>query len=374
MTFPRYDCRMDLVMRYVNPTGETVTFVPERFIPLTCSDFAAAHRDGTSLYEIKADATEIEICPPNDAPRREERGRVTMPINFHHSLPVYALVDGGWLPPPFVRPPMFLVDRNVIGYIEQIAKGNPRGLYTDAVWWLRLLSDEEMHINPLLYAFESNKRMIPDFDEFKRSFAEGIEIIRRLMPKADIVTYGEEHFDAAFQTMTDVLRFHAEESEFLMQIAPLIRQPVAGHKLGQVCREILDTAAGLGLSFKSLPLLAALSCLYEDANVSGYNAARDLLKLRGGDYTAEKAYNALSDMRGLMFYLALRAISRQLNSAAYAYCTADKAALLFGCGLNFTNVEFRGNQLFLTSELSDFLFPRLPEDERRELARTLEQG
>jgi len=361
-------------MRYVNPSGEMVTFLPKQFIPLTCMDFVAAHIDGTNLYEIKADATEIEICDPNGEVRFEQQGRVTMPINFYRGLPVYALVEGGWLPPPLVDPPLYLFDRNVIGYIEQINKGNTRDLYTNTDWWLQLIANDKMHISPFLHAFESNQQRIPDLAEFKRSYAEGVEIIRGLFPRADIVNYGDEHFDAAFQTMEDVLKFHTKETEFLQRVAPLIRENVPRNNLERVCYEILAVATGLGLSFRSLPLLAALSCLYEDREISGFNAARELLKLRGGPYTNEKAYNVLSDMRGLLFYLAFRAISNQMNSAPLAYCTADKSALLFGCGLNFTNVEFRGNDLHLTLELSEFLFPRLSDEQRQELANRIEQG
>jgi hypothetical protein len=363
---------MDLVMRYENPSGETVTFVPERFIPLTCQDFVVAHNDRTNLYEIRADATEIEICAPNGEITNEERGRVTMPINFHRSLPVYALVEGGWLPPPLVLPPVYLFDRNVIGYIQQISKGNPRDLYTDADWWLQMIADDRAHISPFLYAFESNQQMIPDLAEFKRSYQEAIEIIRGLFPEANIIVYGDEHFAAAHETMADVLKFHAEETEFLQRVVPLIRESVSENSLQRVCNEILTIATDIGLSFKSLPLIASLSCLHEDPLASGYNAARELLKPGGGTYTNEKAYNVLSDMRGLMFYLAFQALAKQMGVAPVAYCTADKAALLFGCGLNFSNVEFRGNQLFLSVELSEFLFPRLRGDQRQELARRME--
>ena len=124
---------------------------------------------------------------------------------------------------------------------------------------------------------------------------------------------------------------------------------------------------------KSLPLLAVLSCLFEDQRISGLNAGRELLKLRGGDYTEERAYNTLSDMRGIMFYLAFRAIAEKMNMPSLAYCTADKAALLFGCGLEFKNVEFRGNQLYLTISLNDYLFPRLSGDEKIELVKRIER-
>lgn len=365
---------MNLVMKFTNPDGEVFTFEPESFIPLTCQDFLAAHNAGNNLYEIKVNAIDVEVCLPNGERAQKGQGLIEMPINFQRNLPIYALVENGWLPPPFVTPPAYLPDRNIIGYIQQINKGNPHALYADTEWWLKIISDDQIHINPFLYAFESNQQRIPTFEEFKNSFAEAEGIIRGLFPNANLVVYGDREFNAAFDTIIDVLKFHPQETIFLQKVAPLIRECVPKDRLQQVCDDIFQIAERLGLPLTSIPLLAALSCLYEDRNIAGYNAARELLHLKGGVYTDEKAYNALSDMRGLLLYLAFRAIAYRMNANPYAYCTADKAALLFGCGLGFKNVEFRGNQLYLALELSEFLFPRLAEDKRRELAERIMQN
>lgn len=351
-----------------------ITFVTEQFTPLTCKDFVAAHSDKTKRYEIEVYARDIEIIIPGVEPQYKAEGSWKMPIDFNHSLPVYALVPGGWLPPPFVDPPVFLLDRNVIRYIEVIADGRSDTHYADAKWWLELIGDENTYISPFLYAFESGRQMIPDIEEFKKSYEEGVRIIRRLFPKAEIHEYKDEHFDAAFETITDVLKFHPQETTFLQTVAPLIRLNVAQNDLERVRNEIMEIATKLGLSYRSLPLLAALSCLYEDPVISCFNVARKLLKIGGGAYTNEKAYNVLSDMRGLLFYFAFRAIAESENVPPVSYVTADQAALLFGCGLNVTNAQWRGNRLFLTLGLSEFLFPRMTEGEREELARLIEKG
>lgn len=131
--------------------GGIVTFVPEKFKPLSFRDFIDAHAAKSSLYEININASEIEIQEADGKQTFEKYGQVKMPINFHRSLPVYALVNGGWLPPPFVQPTHFLLDRNVIGYIEQKTKANSRTLYTNGDWWLRMIGDKEMLINPEFY-------------------------------------------------------------------------------------------------------------------------------------------------------------------------------------------------------------------------------
>lgn len=364
---------MSLIIKYQAETGKVVTFVPKEFKPLSFRDFIDAHTAKSNLYKINVNASEIEIQEANGGRKFEKYGQIKMPINFHRSLPVYALVGGGWLPPPFVQPPHFLPDRNVIGYIEQITKANPRSLYADADWWLRMIGDKEMLINPFLYAFESNRQMIPELEDFKKSYQDAVQIVRLMLPTAKIVIYEELHFQAAYETMADILANHQREMKFLLATAPLIRESVARNELQKIMNEIFRIAADLGLQFKSLPLLAVLSCLFEDQRISGFNAGRELLKLRGGDYTEEKAYNTLSDMRGIMFYLAFRAIAEKINVPPLAYCTADKAALLFGCGLDFKNIEFRGNQLYLTISLNDYLFPRLPDDEKIVLVKRIER-
>ena len=363
---------MSLIMKYEAEIGGAVTFVPDEFEPLNFKDFVDAHKAKSNLYKIKVNASEIEIQDADGKRTYEKFGQVKMPINFHRNLPVYALVNGGWLPPPFVQPSHFLFDRNVIGYIEQITKANSRSLYADADWWLRIISDKEMLISPFLYAFESNRQMIPDLEEFKKSYAEATQIISTLLPSAKVIVYEEVHFQAAYETMADVLANHEIETDFLLATAPLVRESVAQNNLQRISDEILKIAADLGMKFKSLPVLAILSCLYENPRVSGFNAARKLLKLSGGEYTVEKSYNALSDMRGIMFYLAFQAISAQFDKTTLAYCTADQAALLFGCGLEFKNVEFRGNELYLTVSLNDYLYPRLPNNERMEMANRIE--
>lgn len=205
-------------------------------------------------------------------------------------------------------------------------------------------------------------------DEFRTCYNRGVEITRSLFPKANIFTYNEEQFEAAIDTIADFTKFHSQETDFLKKTVPLIKQNVSEEQLSVQCDEIFSIAHDFGINFISFPFLAALSCLYEDKNIAGYNASRELLHLKGGDYTSEKAYNALCDMRGLLFYFAFRAIAEQNNASPFAYCTSDKAALLFGCGLGVEKVEFQGNKFNMGLQLSEFLFPRLSKEGRKDLA------
>lgn len=117
---------MNLIMKYINEDGETVTFRPQSFDPLSCEDFVAAELGANNLYPMSAHVLDVEIIAPDGSVTKEKSGKVSMPINFKKGIQVYALVEGGWLPVPFTSNWAFLVDRNVIGRIEQISKGNPR--------------------------------------------------------------------------------------------------------------------------------------------------------------------------------------------------------------------------------------------------------
>lgn len=369
---------MNKVIKTEYDAGGIETFIVERFYPLSCDDFVAAHNEKSKTFDIPVEARNIERFTPGiTEPERIEKEHRKLSIDFHHSLPVYSLVPGGWLPPPFVDPPAFLLDRNVIRYIEQISKGNPQDRYTDTKWWLdMLINGEDVYISPFLYAFESGSRMIPELDEFKASYKEGVEIIRQLFPKAQVPEYKDAEYDAAMQTMEDVLKFHREETEFLQRVAPLIRTRVSDKNLESVCEDIIKIAGDLGLSLRSFAVLAAISCLYEDFDTTGFNAARNMIKLGGGGgtYTDENAYNVLSDMRGLLFYFAFRALAETREAPLLSYVTADKPAIMFGCGLNITKTEWVANKLVLKLELTKFLFPRMMDEKREELAQRFQNA
>ena len=206
---------MSKLIRTEYDTGSITTFLAELFLPLSCENFVVAHNSKTKTYDIAVNAKNVEIFTTGVAePKLVVKERRTLSIDFRHSLPVYALVPGGWVPPPFVEPPIFLFDRNVIRYIEQITKGNALDIYSDTKWWLDMIAADDVYISPFLYAFESGNQMIPDFDEFKCSYQEGVEIVRGLFPNAEVPEYRDKEYDAALEQWQTFSNFTFRKRNF----------------------------------------------------------------------------------------------------------------------------------------------------------------
>lgn len=356
----------------ISKHDKVLTFIPDKFIPMSFADFVSAERAGDNFYNVKAEISGFQLIQNGQSQLVSRKGIIDIPINFARSIPIYALVEGGWLPPPFVSPLQLHLDRNVIGAIEQILKGNQRDPYLDTAYWLQMSDRDDMIVSPYLYAFESNLTTAPGYEEFVRGYEEGAQIIKELFPKALVPTYGDEGYGVLYRFAEDVLAAADKEMTYLLRAVPLIRNIVASQRRRKVAAELFELAAELGVKFHSIPLLATLSCLYENYAVTGFNAAREMLKIRGGEYTEARAYNALSDMRSLLIYLAFRAMAKQDDNYPYAYCTGDKAALLFGCGLNIVGERFRDGKLYMSFDLAGPLFPDIPEDERSELFKRIE--
>lgn len=343
--------------------GLTIRLVPLRFHPLGFMDLVNALNARNNLFNLRVDASLIETYKAGELIKSEEYVWMDLPINLSRSLPVYALVDGGWLPPPFIYPKQFFFDRNVVGHIQAINRGNSSANLSDISFWLMMMESNEVFISPLLFAFESNLRRAPSLEEFKQSYEESVPIIRTFFPNATIPTYTDEGYADLYRLVEDVLLRQDQETEYLIRAAPLIQQSVEPSRRHRVADQLFELAEQVGTGYFSIPFLATISCLYEDYAVTPYNAARRMLKL-GGDYTSETAYNVLSDIRGLIIYLAFHASVKDEIQQPYAYCTADKPALLFACGLNAFGDEFRDGKLSLSINLSGPLFDAIPESDR----------
>jgi hypothetical protein len=277
---------------------------------------------------------------------------------------VFALVDGGWLPPPFVIPPQFLVDRNVVISLSQIR----RGVLNDAVksrdWWFQFFENFSAVINPVLYAFEGKDRQTPTFDDFRRSFDAGSQEVSRQLPGSKLIAYDDIHYAAAYDSLLRLNNRYEREIKFLMASVPMIlnRHPQA--KLFAIQKAILKQAEDLNLLAHSLSVIAVLSCLYEEKDGSGFSAARRVLNPHSR-YTRADAHNALCDLRALEIFTS----SLGLEQPGFSLCTCDLPLAAFWSGLNASQQRWMDqDKLTFSMSLTPDLFPRLQDDEREELA------
>ena len=161
-------------IKFITENGATVDLEPKFFKPLTFTDLQNVLQAGCNGVEINVSGRVINSTI--DDLSNEQLVDVKTNISFNESLSVYCLVQGGWLPPPFVRPANLLVDRNVVSSFRQISEGFKRSDFKIKNWWFEFF-DNEVIINPLLYALEGGFQRTPTIEEFLRSYQDASSTI-----------------------------------------------------------------------------------------------------------------------------------------------------------------------------------------------------
>jgi hypothetical protein len=320
--------------------------------------------DGTNkIYDIEFISESVDIS--TNKIQLKAPGKVSAKgAFFNNPLTIFALVEGGCLPPPWVEPSKLLVDRNVLSSLQQVVHGSGRKDQQSTAWWVQFLQDEKVLINPFLYALEEEHRP-PSFNEFCRAFEEASADAVTIFPRASVVKYDLYQYEIAYNLIIRPLYEKTrQEIDFFLKTVPFILNRAGDPKLSSIEHQILEIARSLRLDLCSLPVLAVLSCLYENRNGSGFLTGRRLIKPRI-QYTEEDAYNTLSDIKALELFLNIRATIQE----PYALCTCDLAIALFWCGLEVRDVHYIpitesiGYSEFSFS-ITENLFPRLEESDR----------
>ena len=353
-----------IMIRFTSEVGEVIDFVPEVFMPLSYSDLPFDHSAEGKTYSFKIDAKSIQMPGTTSSDRRT--GRVSLQLNFPQGLSVFALVPGGWLPPPFVIPSNFLVDRNVVSDLVRIRRGLSPQRMKQNDWWFQFFDHFNAFINPALYALEGDKLRHPTFDEFRKSFDEAAKEIETQLPGARLVSYDSIHYQAAYQILTNSADRYGRETKFLMCVAPKVTFRLSDSELLATQKEIIRIAGKLDLKTHSLSVLTILACLYENADGSGFLAARRIIK-PSTTYSAENAHNAIADLRALETFI----FSLGLDQEPLALCTCDRAIAALWCGLDVHGHRWNNDVFSFTVSLTEHLFPRIATAGREELAAAL---
>ena len=356
-----------MLVRYTAETGEILDILPKAFRPLSFGDLESGEGTQDKTYPMKIEANSIEGLPNGKQPSGP--GLVSIPITFRQPVSIFGLVEGGWLPIPFVQPAKLLVDRNVVASLAQLRRGASRPDLGHTDWWFEFFKEFSVEINPALYAFEGNNRRPPTLEEFCRAFEEASNEIAKQLPGATLTRYDRPHYQAAYALITEFANRLQRETQFLIRIAPKLTERVADPQLPKFQSEILELGHQLELRTTSLVVLAALACLYERRDGSGILAARKIIKPKRA-YSPDDAYNALSDLRALEMFLSGLGLDRE----PFAFCTCDKAIAAFWCGLAAHSGQWIDERFSFTVSLSDDLFPRLQESGRMELIARLTEG
>jgi hypothetical protein len=339
------------MLRHVAENGEVTDIFPQYSKPLKYSDVVENHND----HHIEFVG---ESIIQKDSFKEKVSHTISSTINFRNPTSIYALVEGGWLPLPFVQPPNFLFDRNVISTLAKIVDGSIRQDVYHTNWWLSFLNNSAIIINPILYAWEGDSRKIPTYPEFCDHFYKGSKLISAVLPKANINKFQDEHFKAAYTTVLDLSKLQKKEVKFLLHAVPLIINRAPTSKLKQYWQNLANKARELRLNNRSLAVIVAYSCLFERQDGSGCLVGRRILKPRKG-YTEQDAYNALSDLRALELFIC----SCGLEQKPMSLCTCDRAITAFWCLINPHSIMYENGKFTYSVTFSEDLFPRLHSEE-----------
>ena len=351
-----------MIFKYVSDQGEIVEVIPEKFTPLTYSDLVA-NGGSAQRYVIEVFAKSIKLPNCHD----EGPGTASFPITFRQPLTIYSLVEGGWLPPPFVLPANYLLDRNVIRTFVRIREDSSKTELLPTHWWLQSLEGFPILINPVLYASEGSNQRTPSFQEFLSDIEEGSAEVKTFLPNAKLIEFAPKDYAALYSVVTDSLERQKREVEFLLATAPKVVDRVRTSQLLEIESQVFAAAKKLKLKAESLCVLAVLSCLYGKPDGSEFKAARGVIKPTKA-YSPKNAYNAVSDLRALEFFLAALGMERE----PFSLCTCDKALAAFWCGLNAHSAKWETNSKFgFKISVNEQLFPRLSPDELKELAKRI---
>lgn len=296
-----------------------------------------------------------------------EQIEVNVPITFNEEIQIFSLIDGGWLPLPFVNPPHFLVDSNVIINLEKLMK-NPSIVGSEnASWWLQMLNSSDVIINPILYAFEGKEMKTPKFSDFVDCFEDSTKTIQNVLPNAGIIKFSSENYATVYKIVKNSIEKNEKQKEFLLEVNSLLYNHISRRNLFEVELKILNIAKRLDIKLNSLLLLITLSCLYESNDNLYFPVARNILKFSPTKFNEKIAFNALSDLTAIELFVGSGAVSNKPESPRFSFCTSDKSIALFGCGLNFKNGRVGVDGLTFTISITKELFPILDDTERQEL-------
>lgn len=350
-----------VVLKYVAHNGDEAEIIPSFFVPLGFEDLFLENK----TYEIKAhvDSGDGKI----NGKTIEQSSVCKIPINFHSNISIYGLVQNGWLPITFLNSDFIVPDRNFLSSIIQIRENNLKPNTEATKWWLEFYRKSDFIINPILYAFEGNKKRKPTFDEFCMSFNKAVKELAEYFPNAKIITYNSEHvYKASYSVLEEMADKYEDEINFLLKTAPLVATPHSDKQLKQLHESIDIIALKHKCLGNSLLYILVLSCLYEENNNNVFKAARKVLKPKK-NYSIEDAYNAISDINSLLLFVQYLS----MFDFPHSICTCDKALTAFWAAINPIEITITNSKINLEFNINEYLFPRLNTEQRINLANTI---
>jgi hypothetical protein len=290
------------------------------------------------------------------------KARIKMTLRMSGRVRLHALVEGGFLLPPFVSPTAFLLDSNAVSIIQEPSKMIPE----ERDWWQSLLASKETVLNVFPKAFEGNTgSAFPTLEDFKAELIKDVREVAELFPDVTLIQLNESDIEKVYDLVSGSASYGDAEIRFLLDAAPLVTQHVAPRAFEAVEAKIFDFARQHGLRSDSLSLLLVVATMY--GRPQAEDIARRVLK-PAQIVKLGSAHNAFADINLIRMFIAGLALSRDLSLPSFALLTADRPLIALWCGLEFKNIrtspEGHGMADFV---FSSKIFPSLSEEKRLEL-------
>ncbi|MGR5150036.1 hypothetical protein ACQKP8_26255 [Photobacterium alginatilyticum] len=296
--------------------GEIVTCV-DSFFPMTVKDLV---KKDVINFELKAKVRYKTINGEEFVNKNEV---VNFPVSFNTNLKVYALVDGGWLPPPFTIPSRFLIDRNILSAFENIQKGNEH--YKDNCWWFDLFNGSKskngLKINTAFSAVEGEIKSLVEYESFKENVCNYNEIVSNQFDNVEIDCLSDSQLHFLYDFCKN--NKYRESLNFMVKAMPLISSGVSKEKRVSVLDEIIGYAKEYNLSSNSNILILTIACLFESSR-SQFQYARKILKPKK-THTKEMSHNSYFDM----FFIDMLLLFKFSFDKGYSGVTADKSLAIY---------------------------------------------
>ena len=335
--------------------GRSIDVVPTYVHPLGVAEIRALAENEMAALVMKVESYDVAV----DGERQDGLSKLKMNVTFHQPATIYALVHGGWLPLPFVMPPRFLVDRNVVISLRKLREGKTVANGYALQWWANFFAQGSGMFNPLPYAFEAGYQRKPTMAEFASAYDEGASELLEALPNCHIVKFAKANYTAAYTQLEALDSRNECEIKFLQAVCPIVANRVSRRREVEVANTIVRLADSLKVNRASFTVMTALSCLYEDLHGSPPSIGRQILKPKLV-YAEADAFNALNDLRHIELATAGQVY---FKNEAFSLCTCDRALALLWCALSPRGEALSERSVEFTFDLTSDLFSRLNEVE-----------
>lgn len=343
------------------PTGRELALGEVDFEPLGYAELLGTKLPGPTTLSLRLRSGVVVKCDdPHLVPGTRIHGDFGA-FTTHLTVKTFGLVPGGWLPSGLAALNGATVgfDRCTLATVKKAFK-NRNGAAKDKDF-LDFLNSPGVRINPLFSILEGAQQQAPTEAEVRALAQRVRDALRGVLPKAVLVPDDEESVEGAIGLAQESAAGIERERDFLLAVIPLLRNPVAKARKGEVWAAVVDAFKKSGLPRRTLSFFAALSCVVAP---QARNHAMAVLKPGSQPYGPRNAYNALADLRQLVLLSNVYALYPEDR---IMLCTDDFNFAAFWVGLeprNFVRTD-AGTTFDFTG---DYIFPGIDDEQWRDVA------